>query len=229
MRLSKYLLNCHKTICGAHFSDRFCIGYLDRFFISISIKIVTCNYRVKCHIVFVSTTFENISNLPSKGTDKHQMQLMNKSMNFSVRAYHAILSLFFFYVYVCCSATYIFPNLFQKLKYHISGVFFSFSSGWQLRKIGKKFLEMRGDFYSKQRIYHIRNALLSRFGDPHITSPYFPSRFPLFSLFSYLGGCKTNRWYSPHLDFHFFHIWESVKLLDVIPPTSSKNILNIYK
>ena len=107
MRLSKYLLNCHKTICGAHFSDRFCIGYLDRFFISISIKIVTCNYRVKCHIVFVSTTFENISNLPSKGTDKHQMQLMNKSMNFSVRAYHAILSLFFFmFMFVAQQLTY---------------------------------------------------------------------------------------------------------------------------
>ena len=175
MRLSKYLLNCHKTICGAHFSDRFCIGYLDRFFISISIKIVTCNYRVKCHIVFVSTTFENISNLPSKGTDKHQMQLINKYMNFSVRAYHATLSLFF-----CCSATYIYPNLFQKLKYHISGIFFSFSSRRQLRKIGKKFMEVRGNFYSKQRIYHRRDALLLRLGDPHTASPTIPSRFPLF-------------------------------------------------
>ena len=88
---------------------------------------------------------------------------------------------------------------------------------------------MRGNLYRKQRIYHIRNALLSRLRDPQSTSPTIPSRFPLFSLFSYLGGCKINRWYSPHLDFHFFHIWESVKLLDVIPPTSSKNILNIYK
>ena len=59
--------------------------------------------------------------------------------------------------------------------------------------------------------------------------PLSPLDFHFFSLFLYLGGCKINRWYSPHLDFHFFHIWEGVKLLDVIPPTSSKNILDIYK
>ena len=51
-----------------------------------------------------------------------------------------------FYVIVFRSAAYIFPNLFQKHKYHVSGIFFSFSSGWQLPKIGGKFLKMENCF-----------------------------------------------------------------------------------
>ena len=157
------------------------------------------------------------------------MQLMNKSMNFSVRAYHAILSLFFFmFMFVAQQLTYsqICSRNSNTIYQESSSVFLL---GGSSKKLERSFWRWEGIFDSKQRIYHRKHALLSRIGDPHTASPTIPSRFPLFSLFLYLGGCKINRWYSPHLDFHFFHIWEGVKLLDVIPPTSSKNILDIYK
>ena len=79
------------------------------------------------------------------------------------------------------SSTYICPNLFQKLNYHMSGVFFS--------------------FYYKQRIYHRKNALLSQIGGD------FPPP-SIFSIFSYLGGCKISGRY---------------------PRISHKNIFDIYK
>ena len=48
--------------------------------------------------------------------------------------------------------------------------------------------------------------------------PLFPSRFPLFSLSSYLGGCKINRWYFPHLDFHFFSYLGRCEITACYPP-----------
>ena len=54
-----------------------------------------------------------------------------------------------FYVNVCCSATSLFRNLFQELSYHISRIFFSFSSEYCLPKIGEKFRKVGGNFYHK--------------------------------------------------------------------------------
>ena len=66
-------------------SNGFCVGCLERFISCESVKVVIGNYRVKCHRAFVSTTFEKIRNLPFKGKDRQQMQLINKAMNFSAQ------------------------------------------------------------------------------------------------------------------------------------------------
>ena len=219
MLLSKYLLNCDKTICGAHFSDRFCIGYLDRFFISISIKIVTCNYRVKCHIVFVSTTFENISNFPSKGTDKHQMQLINKYMNFSVRAYHATLSLFFLYLCLLLSNLHIPKFVLETQIPYIRNLLQFFQQevapkNWKEVYGGEReFLQQTKDISQKRcssftiggsshRLSHYPLQIFTFFtffvlGRMQNKQMVFPP--PRFSLFSYLGRCEIIGCYPPIL------------------------------
>ena len=93
--IRKYLLNYDRllVVCTSHF----CVDYLERFVSCVSVKIVIGNFRVKCYRALVSNTFENINNLSLKGTDKQQMQLINKAMMFSVQV--KILAIL--YAYYC--------------------------------------------------------------------------------------------------------------------------------
>ena len=84
MYLPKYLLSCDRVLV-VYTSDRFFVGYLERFITCASVKNVTGNYWLKTQKDIVFTTSENISNPPLKGTNKQEIQLMNKAMYFSVQ------------------------------------------------------------------------------------------------------------------------------------------------
>ena len=109
------------------------------------------------------------------------------------------LSCSVFYVNVCCSTTNIFSNLFQELKYHISGIFFSFSIELQLLKIGEKFQKVGANFYYKQRLYYRQNPLISQIGGC--------SLFPLdIHFFAYLRQRKILTSPKNILDIYKYYI-----------------------
>ena len=117
--------------------------------------------------------------------------IMSQFLNVKIVAIIFVILLFFMLM-LFFLVTYIFPNLFQKLKYHISGIF-NFSIRWQLTNIGGTFLKVgRNCYLYIKRIYYRKNApLLQMGGCKEQWSSGQGTGFPI------QGSRVQNQWLSP--------------------------------